>query len=217
MNTWQIKQQICEIGVRIWQKGFCAGNEGNHSVRIGEDRVLVTPTGPADRLETASLMFTQAINAARERIWIASPYFVPDDAVLKTLQLAGLRGVDVRVLIPDEVDHLLVYLSAYSFFDEVSGTGVKFHRYQDGFLHEKVMLIDDRVSIVGTANLDNRSFRLNFEITSMILDPDLAAQVEAMFLEDFAHSREMAPGDYRDRSFWFRLAVRLARLMSPIQ
>lgn len=179
--------------------------------------VLVVPTGPADELETAALMFTHALNSAQRRVWIASPYFVPDEAVLKALQLAGLRGVEVRVLIPDKPDHLLVYLAAFSYFDDASCTGVQFYRYTDGFLHQKVMLIDDTVATVGTANFDNRSFRLNFEITAVVMDRGFAAEIAAMLETDFAHARRMTAADYDRRSMWFRFAVRLARLVSPIQ
>lgn len=88
-----------------------------------------------------------------------------DAAILEALQIAGLRGVDVRILIPNKADHLLVYLAAFSYFDDASFTGVGFFRYTDGFLHLKVMLIDNTTATVGTAYFDNRSFRLNFEIT----------------------------------------------------
>ena len=186
-----------------------------HIAEDGVD-VLVMPTGPADELETAGLMFVHAINSAQRRIWIASPYFVPDEAVMASLQLAGLRGVDVRILIPDEPDHLLVYLAAFSYFDQAGSTGVRFYRYTEGFLHQKTMLIDDNVSAIGTANLDNRSFRLNFEITAFAADDDFAAEVEQMLLEDFERSHLMRPSDYDERGFWFKLAVRLARLTSPI-
>jgi len=179
--------------------------------------VLVIPTGPADDLETANLMFVHAINTARDRIWIASPYFVPDVSVIVALQLAGLRGVDVRVLIPDRPDHLLVFLAAYSYFDAAGKTGVKFYRYQDGFLHQKVMLIDDDVATVGTANFDNRSFRLNFEVTVAVADPEFVGQVERMLEADFAKSRVMEEGEYDAKPWWFRLGVRLARLTAPIQ
>ena len=115
-----------------------------------------------------------------------------------------------------EPDHLLVYLAAFSYFDEAGSTGVRFYRFSEGFLHQKAMLIDNRVSAIGTANLDNRSFRLNFEITALIDNEAFASQVEQMFLDDFARSRLMRPGDYNDRGFWFKLAVRLARLSSPV-
>jgi cardiolipin synthase len=94
---------------------------------------------------------------------------------------------------------------------------VEFYRYTDGFLHQKTMLIDDRAAGIGTANFDNRSFRLNFEITALIGDPGFISEVEEMFLADFARSRIIGDGEYRDRPFWFKLAVRLARLTSPVQ
>jgi cardiolipin synthase A/B len=179
--------------------------------------VLVVPSGPADALETANLMFVDAIDAARERIWIASPYFVPDLSVITALQLAGLRGVDVRILIPDEPDHLGPYLAAYSYLDEVGRAGVRFYRYQDGFLHEKVVLIDHAVSMVGTANFDNRSFRLNFEITAIVPDVEFAGEVERMFEADFARARPMAQGEAAQKPWWFRFAVQVARLAAPVQ
>ena len=179
-------------------------------------RVLVIPTGPADELESANLMFVHAINSAQKRIWIASPYFVPEHSVIVALQLAGLRGVDVRILIPDEPDHMMVYLAAYSYFDEAGQTGVKFYRYTDGFLHEKAMLLDDDVAAVGTANFDNRSFRLNFEITAIVSDPGFVSEVEQMFEDDFKRARLMEEGEYERKPWWFRLGVRVARLSSPI-
>jgi cardiolipin synthase len=179
--------------------------------------VLIIPSGPADELETANLMFVHAISSARKRIWIASPYFVPDRSLIVALQLAGLRGLDVRILIPDNPDHLLVYLAAYSYFDEAGRTGVRFYRYTKGFLHEKAMLIDDGVATIGTANFDNRSFRLNFEITVAISDPAFVAQVEKMFVDDFSDARLMEEGEYDRKPWWFRFVVRLARLTSPIQ
>lgn len=179
--------------------------------------VLIIPSGPADDLETANLMFVHAINTAPERIWIASPYFVPDRPVITALQLAGLRGVDVRILIPDEPDHLGVYLAAFASLDESGTTGVKFYRCQDGFPHQKVMLIDHSVAAVGTANFDNRSFRLNFEITAVVADRDFASQVERMLEADFAKLRLMEPGEYDAKPWWFRFGVRLARLTAPVQ
>ncbi len=179
--------------------------------------VLILASGPADELETANLMFVQAIHHAEKRIWIASPYFVPDRPVVTALQLAALRGVDVRILIPDEADQLAVQLAAYSYLDEVGKVGVKFYRYLDGFLHHKVVLIDDDTATVGTANFDNRSFRLNFEVTAVVFDEGFAGEVEAMFEADFQNSRLMEPGEYARKPWWFRFAVRVARLTSPLQ
>jgi len=183
----------------------------------GNVPVLIAPTGPADELETAGLMFMHAINSATERIWIATPYFVPDEGIVHALQLAGLRGVDVRILIPDKADQLLVGLAAYAYLEDSTRTGVHFYRYLDGFLHEKVMLLDHKAATIGTANFDNRSFRLNFEITAMIKDADFAEQVAQMFERDFEKSRVMKEDEYETKPFWFRFGVRLARLTSPVQ
>jgi cardiolipin synthase len=182
----------------------------------GSSAVLIIASGPADPMETASLMYTEAINSANKRVWIASPYFVPDDAIVQALQLAGMRGVDVRIMIPEKSDSKLVTLSAYSYFNEIAAAGVRFYRYHGGFLHEKVMLVDDRVATIGTANFDNRSFRLNFEITSLIVDANFATEVESMFEKDFTDSRVMKLDEYDSKSFWFKLAVRTSRLAAPI-
>ncbi len=139
----------------------------------GTSAALVLPSGPADRLETASLMYQQAIQAAAERIWIASPYFVPDDAVVGALHLAALRGVDVRILVPDRSDNPIVDAAALTFFDALLASGIRIHRYRGGFLHSKHFVIDDLVVGVGTANLDNRSLRLNFEVTALVRRPAL--------------------------------------------
>jgi cardiolipin synthase len=179
-------------------------------------RALILPTGPADEMETASLIFTGAINAAQERVWIASPYFVPDDAIVQALQLAGLRGVDVRVLIPEKADSTLVTLAAYAFFDQIKTAGVKFYRYQEGFLHQKVVLVDDSFATVGTVNFDNRSFRLNFEITAAISNTEFAAEVATMLEADFANARLMERDEYDQKPLWFKLAVRTANLTAPI-
>jgi len=183
----------------------------------GQLDVLALPSGPADEQETAGLFFTAAINSARERLWIASPYFVPDDRVVGALQLAALRGVDVRILLPSKPDHVLVYLSSFSFLEELCDLGVRVYHYQPGFLHQKTMLIDDRASAVGTANLDNRSFRLNFEITAVLLGADFAREMEAMFETDFAASKEIDARELYRRSSWFQFASKASRLMAPIQ
>jgi cardiolipin synthase len=182
----------------------------------GDISVLIVPTGPADEFETALLMFVHIINSAKKRIWISSPYFVPDEAVMSALTLARLRGVDVRIIIPEMPDNKLMYFAAYSYFDELSECGTQFYRYQDGFTHEKVLLVDDALSSIGTANFDNRSFRLNFEITALIADMKFSRQVEQMFEFGFASSRQMQAGDYDRKPFWFKFAVRFSRLMSPV-
>lgn len=179
--------------------------------------VLCLPSGPADELETCTLFFIAAIHQARRRLWIASPYFVPDEQFVTALQLAALRGVDVRVLIPQRSDNALVNLSAWSYVEALEQAGVAMYRYEGGFMHQKVTLIDDDWCTVGTANFDNRSFRLNFEMTMAVLDPALAQQVQAMLAHDFAQSSRMHAAELQARSFPFRFAVRVARLSAPVQ
>ncbi len=184
----------------------------------GAQRVaLALPTGPADELETCTLFFLNAINRAEKRLWLASPYFVPDEQFVSALQLAALRGVEVRILLPDKTDNKLVQLSGWSYVAELEQLGVQIYRYPLGFMHQKVMLIDDVYCTIGTANFDNRSFRLNFEITMAFADTGLASQVQAMLEKDFAASKLVTSEELRSRGFWFRFAVRAARLMAPVQ
>jgi len=183
----------------------------------GPADAIILPTGPADDIPRCTLMFLAAISAAKKRLWIASPYFVPDEALYNALQLAALRGVDVRIMLPNKPDHILVYLSAFSYLDSGEQVGVKFYRYCSGFLHQKVMLVDDDLAAVGTANLDNRSLLLNFEITALFACRDFAARVAAMLEADFAHCERATPGDLGRRSILFRVSVRMARLLSPVQ
>jgi cardiolipin synthase len=177
----------------------------------------VIPTGPADPADSWQLVVAEAANTSRQRLWIASPYFVPDEGVLTALQAAAIRGVDVRILIPERADHLLVWLSAFSYFEESIPYGVRIFRYQRGFLHQKVMLVDHRLATVGSANLDNRSFRLNFEITGFSPDPAFVDEVARMLEADFESSVEARVEDFSAKPFLFRAACRVARLMAPIQ
>ncbi|WP_240655450.1 cardiolipin synthase [Paraburkholderia phosphatilytica] len=177
---------------------------------------LVVPTGPADRFETCSLFFVESINAARERVWITTPYLVPDEAVLGALRLAVLRGVDVRILIPSRRDHYVVFEASKLYAFDAVRSGIRIFRYRPGFLHQKVVLIDDVAAAIGSANLDNRSFRLNFEVMVLTVDRGFAAEVEAMLLRDFADAYEIDRTEYRRAPAWRRVTMHLARLFSPI-
>jgi cardiolipin synthase len=187
-----------------------------HTACSPGQRVLILTTGPADALDTCALFFVQAINAAQQRIWITSPYFVPDETVVAALQLAALRGVDVRIMLPAHPDHKLVYLAGLSFVQESVQNGVKLFRYQTGFLHQKVLLVDADLAAVGTANLDNRSFRLNFEFTALVADPGFAAQVEEMLEADFRNCLAVAADELESRPLPVRIAARAARLLAPV-
>lgn len=173
-------------------------------------------TGPADEFETCSLFFVNAINSARQRIWLTSPYFVPDEAVFTALKLAVMRGVDVRILIPARRDHLMVFSASTVYASDAVRAGVQMFRYQPGFLHQKVVLIDDIAAAVGSPNLDNRSFRLNFELTLLTIDRGFAAEVETMLLADFAASLPVGLDEFSRAPALKRAAMRVACLFSPV-
>jgi cardiolipin synthase len=182
----------------------------------GNSSVLLFPSDPASDFEEAGLMFHQVISQARERIWIASPYFVPDRGIVAALQLAALRGVDVRVMIPDRPDGPIVGLANWSFTRELMPAGVAIYRYEPAFMHQKVLLLDRELAGVGTANFDNRSFRLNFEITALVHDADFCDEVDAMLCADFENSRRVTAAELQGKPFWFPLATQAARLMAPV-
>ena len=182
----------------------------------GSEKTLMIASGPADPLETCALMFTHVIHSAQERLWIASPYFIPDFQIIGALKLAALKGVDVRIMIPEKPDHRIVHLATFTYYQNTLPFGVKLYRYTAGFMHQKVFLIDSTCAAVGTANLDNRSFRLNFELTLLNYDPSFIESVSSMLADDFANSRKVDESEYTRKSFFFKLASRFARLLSPI-
>ncbi|MCW5588711.1 MAG: cardiolipin synthase [Legionellales bacterium] len=177
---------------------------------------LILPTGPADHIASASLMLLDLITKAKHKVWIASPYFVPDVSILQALELAVLRGVDVRILLPSRYDRLFVYLCSISFYPELAKSGIQLYRYENCFLHQKVLLIDDELAGVGTLNLDNRSLYINFEITALSTDAQFVAKVAQMLTEDFTKSYRVNLNSYEEHSLWFKILVKFAGLFSPI-
>ncbi len=182
----------------------------------GDANVLVVASGPADPRETASLFFTAAIHAARERLWLSTPYFVPDQSVLAALQLAVLRGVDVRVLIPARPDHRTVFLASTLHAHHALRAGIRMFRYQPGFLHQKALLIDQDSAAIGSMNLDSRSFRLNFEVDALVVDRAFAAEVAAMLEADFSRSLAVDEHEYLGAPYLRRVAMHVARLFDPL-
>jgi cardiolipin synthase len=188
-------------------------------VSDGDASVTVIHTGPADTTTIATLYHVEAFNTAQERIWIANPYFVPDEPTAKALELAALRGVDVRIIVPANNDNRLVQLAAMTYIDQLQQSGVKFFFYKQGakgFLHEKVFLVDERLSAVGTTNLDNRSLHINFECSALVVDREFAAKVETMFISDFADSTQMEHLVFDGKTYWYRLAAKTANLAAPM-
>ena len=176
---------------------------------------LLIPTGPTDELERASLMLMSLIGAARERLWIATPYLVPHTDVLSALQLASWRGVDVRILIPANPDKWLPWLAARAFFEDLTLSGVEIWEYERGFMHQKVMVVDHDLACVGTLNLDVRSVMLNFESTIAVQDEGFAGSVAEMLERDFAASRRI-DGDLSRAPGPVRFLAPIARLFGPV-
>jgi cardiolipin synthase len=212
-----LQMQILILGDWYWATREIPDVNWAPHVADGHDmKAMIFPFAPTGELETASLFFVSALNAAKTRIWLSAPYFVPDSAVMKALQLAALRGVDVRIITTGTPDSLPVYLAAFHYMEQLSELDIKFYEYTPGFLHEKVMLIDDELSTVGTPNFDNRSFRLNFEVTAVISDKKFAREMNDMFEADFAHSAPIYPASFRSRPLWWRIGVKLSRLAAPV-
>lgn len=179
------------------------------------DRIVqIVGSGP-DTLDFAihKAVFT-ALGQASRRIWITTPYFVPDDAILTALITASLRKVDVRVIVPEKSDSKLVDLAARSYFPELLAAGVRLYEYGPRFIHAKTLVIDDDVAMVGTANLDNRSFRLNFELMAVAYDRALADVLAAAFEADLSHAKPLARNG--KLPFSRRLGEAGARLLSPL-
>ncbi|MDP1732510.1 MAG: cardiolipin synthase [Devosia sp.] len=182
----------------------------------GPQPVLVMPTGPADMLEDCAIAFNEVIARAERRLWIVSPYFVPDVDMQTSLYAAAMRGVDVRVLVPQKPDHRLVWLASIAHANRMVNHGVKIYRYTQGFLHQKVILVDDRIAGVGTVNFDNRSFRINFEITLWFTHEKMIGEVGDMLEEDFAASHLLTTQERASQPVAMRFLSEAARLLSPV-
>ena len=179
--------------------------------------VFPIASGPAENWSICPAVYLSVINSATERLWIASPYFVPGSPLFYAICHAAIRGVDVRVILPQMADHLLPWLSSFTYYPKLREAGVKLWRYQRGFMHQKVLLADNDISIVGSINVDYRSFMLNFELSAAIQDRSFAEKLEAMFLSDFDRSKPEDLRKFEDGTFLFRLQCRAAALLSPEQ
>lgn len=183
---------------------------------VGEQSILVMPSGPADRIEECSIAFSEVIARARRRLWLVSPYFVPDIDMQTALYAAALRGVDVRVLIPERPDHMIVWMASLAHAGHMLAHDVAIYRYPEGFLHEKIILMDDDIAGVGTVNFDNRSFSINFEVTLWFAGGPMIEDVSRMLEADFAQSSRFTPREREAIPMWRRFVSEAARLLSPI-
>jgi cardiolipin synthase len=183
---------------------------------MSDSLALVWHTGPADPQPECQLGWLELINATRERLWIANPYFVPPEPILEALRLALLRGVEVKLLLPGWSDNRLVALASRVPQADLANCGAQIYRWRDGFMHQKVCLADNGLAMIGTTNLDHRSIFINFEIAVMSTDARLIGDVERMLEVDFAHSERISLDEYRNARYWEKLACRAANLCSPM-
>ena len=180
----------------------------------GNQAMQLVTSGPDNPSEPIHRVHVEAIQAATERVWLTTPYFVPTEAAMYALTSAALRGLDVRLLVPEKSDSAIVTAAARSYFDELMQAGVRVYEYHARMLHSKTLLVDHSLAIIGTANFDNRSFRLNYEVCAIGYGTGLNAKLEDQFMADLAKSRLVERG--RPQPFYQRLGDSVARLFSPL-
>ena len=181
----------------------------------GDTPALVLASGPDSTWEAIHRLHVGAIHGARRRVWLATPYFVPGEAAMMALTSAALAGLDVRLLVPKRSDSMLVTLAARSYFDDLLAAGIKVHECGPRMLHTKALLVDDHQVLIGSANFDHRSFRLNFEVSVLLDDEALAGQLGRHLEGEFASAPRVRRAARRPL-FTQRLPEALARLLSPL-
>lgn len=185
-------------------------------VKHGSTALQMVSSGPESEQEKIKLGYLRLINAAQDHIWIQTPYLIPDDSVLDALRVAAHSGIDVRIMIPCKPDHPFVYRATEYYAHALTSEGVTIYTYQRGFLHAKTMMIDGKMASVGSANLDFRSFKLNFEINAFIYDSDTTDLLEQIFVNDIRNSRVKTAASFDQQSHWLHFKQRFSRLLSPI-
>lgn len=176
----------------------------------------IVASGPDSQWPMAMQSILMAINVARRRIRICNPYFIPNEQLLSALQMAALAGKDVELLIPERGDNYLVQHAAQSFIKPMLDAGVKIYFYEKGFIHAKTMIIDDNLAIVGTVNLDNRSFYLNFEIAMIMYDRSIVKQLDDAFENDLEHATAITRRSWKNRSIFEKFVDAVCRLLTPL-
>ncbi|SEB19160.1 cardiolipin synthase [Pedobacter hartonius] len=182
----------------------------------GDAVVQIAASGPDSDNPTILFSLIQAIGMAEEEILITTPYFIPGESLLDAMTVAALSGVRVVLLVPDKSDSRMVAAAARSFYSELLAAGVEIYQYEKGFIHAKTMVSDQQLSVIGTANMDNRSFELNFEVNAVIYDNDTAEEMTRIFYQDLKVSRKIDAAEWEKRPLYKQLPEKLARLLSPL-
>jgi cardiolipin synthase len=173
-------------------------------------------SGPAFPTQNNQRLFVALVHGARKRVVLTTPYFIPDEPLLQAMQTAALRGVGVHLVVSEKGDHPIVAMAQESYYEELLEAGVQIHLYRTNFLHAKHLSVDDSVAVIGTSNLDIRSFALNAELMLLIYDPDVTARLAAEQERYFANSRLLTLATWERRSFAAKVAQNLTRLLSPL-
>ena len=184
--------------------------------RHGGCDVQVIQSGPDQDVKSIRETYFAAAFRARKRLWITTPYFIPDSGLRDALCMAGRTGIDVRLLLPRQADHKFVYYATRYYLSDMLAAGVKVYLYTKGFIHAKIWLADGQWASVGTANVDNRSLLLNFEVNCLIYTPSVVVELERQFERDLANSVCLDAKAFARRSRFGRMAENVCRLLSPI-
>jgi cardiolipin synthase len=184
--------------------------------RKGSVGMQIVSSGPDSEWEQIKDGYLKMIFIAKKYIYIQTPYFIPDVSFLDALRIACLSGIDVRIMIPNKPDHMFVYWATYSNVGKLLKAGAKVYIYENGFLHTKQIVVDDELSTVGTANIDVRSFKLNFEVNAFIYDRQKSHELAELFEQDMQLSTELTYEMYLQRSRNIKLKESISRLLSPI-
>ena len=187
-----------------------------HPYKDGGKGIQVVTSGPDHKEEYIKHAYIKMINNAKKNIYLQTPYFVPDEPMLEALKLAALSGVDVRIIIPGKPDHIFMKWAASAYIGDIIEAGGKVYTYENGFIHSKTIVVDGQVASVGTANMDIRSFKLNFEVNVFIYDSSVASDMENQFFVDINDSELITKAEYNGRSSWLKMKESIIRLLSPI-
>jgi len=186
-----------------------------HDVPAGE-AVQIVPAGPNRKGDAIHDSVFAMLNAANNRIWMTTPYFIPSASIAMALRDAAVSGMDVRILIPYVPDTWLVHLATLSYAEELMRSGVRVWQYKKGFVHAKTLVVDRFAAVVGSANMDLRSFYSNFEINAHLYDPSAISRVESDFLKDLEDSQEINLQKFLERSNAQKIKEAMARILSPL-
>lgn len=186
------------------------------TANTGKTGIQIVSSGPDQTLEQIKNAFIKMIHSAKQTIYFQTPYFIPDESVLNALKLAVLSGIDVRIMLPSKPDHKMVYWATFSYLGELLAEGMKCYLYEKGFLHAKALVVDGSIASVGTANVDIRSFKLNFEVNAILYDTETAQRLKSIFEADMLDCTELTYEAYQSRSRMERFRESCVRLLSPI-